>query len=312
MNKLIKSFSICAFMSVLTGCEHPNHTIPSKETELQKQNIPKMPIKIATWNAEHLAYPNTSGCKPRSSIDILKMKNYAKRLDAKIIALQEVASEDALRLIFPKKSWQIILSDKPDSPSYECRKNGFTSTQQKVAFAVHKSVPILKVNHNDQFNLGMPGLRYGLAITVKTALGNTEILNLHLKSGCFINDYLKSDSRACQTLAKQVPLLDSWIEHRENITSPYIILGDFNHRLSTPANRMFQELNNIENKTVSNLHLTTQNLISCHPRYPAPIDHIIIGGTKMNIKDISAHVHSYINMNETAMLSDHCAISINI
>jgi len=309
MNKVLKAISISAFMTVLTGCEHPEHASP-KNSELKSHHQVKMPIKVATWNMEHLAYPSNTGCKPRSQQDILKLKGYVKGLDANIIGLQEVASHSALKAIFPDKEWQLIMSERADSPIYECRKNGLTSTQQKVAFAVKKSIPILTVNHNNQFNLGMPGLRNGLAITVNTELGKTEILNLHLKSGCFVNDYLKNNKYACQILAKQVPILDSWIEQRESTHSSYIVLGDFNHRLSTSENHFFQVLNNNSNQKESSLHLTTRNLTGCHPRYPVPIDHIIIGGTKTDLSEKSAIVHDFKNMNEEAMLSDHCAISV--
>jgi len=309
MNNVLKTLYISAFMSVLTGCEHPEHASP-KNAETQSHH--QTQIKVATWNMEHLAYPSNTGCKPRTPKDILKLKNYANQLDANIIALQEVASRSALKAIFPEKEWQIILSERADSPKYECRGNGLTSTQQKVAFVVHKSIPIITVNHNDQFNLEIPGLRNGLAITVNTTLGETEILNLHLKSGCFVNDYLNNNKHACQILAEQVPILDSWIEQRESTDSPYIILGDFNHRLSTPKNHMFQVLNNNSNKKESSLHLTTEKLTGCHPRYPVPIDHIIMGGNQTKIIQKSASVHNYKDMNEDAMLSDHCAISITL
>jgi len=43
-----------------------------------------------------------------------------------------------------------------------------------------------------------------------------------------------------------------------------------------------------------------------------PIDHIIMGGNQTKIIQKSASVHNYKDMNEDAMLSDHCAISITL
>ncbi|PAJ75303.1 hypothetical protein CJF42_05955 [Pseudoalteromonas sp. NBT06-2] len=308
MNKILKALAIPTCLFYLSGCEHPEHASVQPISELKN----KAPLTIATWNIEHLAYPSDTGCKPRNQEDIEKLRTYAKNLDASIIALQEVASKEALKSIFPENNWQLIMSDREDSPIYECRESRFQSTQQKVAFAVRKSIPVVDIKHNNQFNLDIPGLRNGLAITVNTPLGNTEILNVHLKSGCFVNDYAKSGKKACQVLEKQAPILDSWLEQRERIDSPYIILGDFNHRLSTPDNHFFQVLNNNSNKKEPSLHLATENLKGCHPRYPEPIDHIVIGGTNTDISKKSASVHSYINMNEDEMLSDHCAISISL
>ena len=185
---------------------------------------------------------------------------------------------------------------------------GALSTQQKVAFAVKKAMPVLNTAAIDQLALKRAGLRYGLQITVNTPNGPTDILNVHMKSGCFVDDYLKSDSPACKTYAQQAPILDSWIEKRETTNTPYIILGDFNHRISAPYNRLTRTLLSNERST----NITTSHLIGCQARYPAPIDHIIVG--KMDAKSIakSAQVHKYKNMDDKAMLSDHCAVSVSI
>ena len=318
MNKVLKAFAIPAFMSALSGCEHPQHAHP-QHAHPQHEHAGSAsdlahhaPLTVATWNIEHLAFPSNTGCKPRSQQDIEKLRSYANSLDANIVALQEVASKEALKAVFPENNWQIIMSEREDSPIYDCRESNYKSTQQKVAFAVHKSIDIVDITHNNQFNLDMPGLRNGLAITVNTNLGNTEILNVHLKSGCFVDDFSNSDKRACQVLEKQAPILDSWLEQRESANTPFIMLGDFNHRLATGQNKLFEVLSNNTNNQSSTLHLSTKNMIGCHPRYPAPIDHIIIGGSKANYADKTAVVHNFDNMQEEAMLSDHCAVSITL
>lgn len=266
------------------------------------------PLKLATWNIEHLAYPSNTGCKPRTAQEINQLKAYAAKLDADIVAVQEVASIEALQLLFPSDEWQFVISDRPDSPAYECRGSGFTSTQQKVGFVVKKSIPLLAINNLKALGLDSTGLRYGLSITIDSPLGPTDILNVHMKSGCFVDDYLKSDSDACQTYAKQAPILDDWIAQREISKRPYAVLGDFNHRISAPYNRLTRMLID-ESRTT---HIATQSIIGCHPRYPAPIDHIVVGGMHgQNVAD-SIEVFNYPDMNEDAMLSDHCAISASL
>lgn len=265
-------------------------------------------LKIVTWNTEHLAYPADTGCRPRSQDELSAMSAYVNSVDADIFALQEVASEDALAMLFPESEWQLILSSRPDSESYECRGSGFTSTQQKVAFAVKKAINVTKVNNLDALGLDNPGLRFGVSITVDSSIGPTEILAVHLKSGCFVDDYLRSDSDACETLAEQVPVLDDWVQQRENAGTPYVILGDFNHRISAPYNRLSQTLLRNDRTT----SIVTRNLIGCHPRYPAPIDHIITGGMNGTAITKTAQVYPFKNMNEDAMLSDHCAVSVTL
>ena len=67
-----------------------------------------------------------------------------------------------------------------------------------------------------------------------------------------------------------------WVQKQDKASVPYIILGDFNHRLSAPYNAMTQKLANATTEYAA-LENTTQALIGCHPYYPAPIDHILVG-----------------------------------
>ncbi|MGO2013226.1 MAG: HAD family acid phosphatase [Pseudoalteromonas sp.] len=287
----------------LTGSSTSDEVV----TNIQSQSV-SQPLKVATWNVEHLAFPIDTGCRIRTPNEIAAMKVYAKNLNADIIALQEVDSKSALQQIFSEDDWQLIMSTRADSPAYTCRQTGASSTQQKVAFAVKKSVPVLNVTPVEQLALARAGLRYGLQITVNTQQGPTDILNVHMKSGCFVDDYLKSDSPACKTYAKQAPVLNNWIEKRENSSTPYIILGDFNHRISAPYNRLTRTLLN-DTRSAS---ITTSQLLGCHERYPAPIDHIIVGGIDDKNIAKSAQVHKYKNMDDKAMLSDHCAVSVSV
>ncbi|WP_414828180.1 HAD family acid phosphatase [Alteromonas sp. H39] len=265
-------------------------------------------LKISTWNTEHLAFPADTGCRPRNNEELAAMSDYIKSVDADIFALQEVASKEALAMLFPESDWRLIMSSRPDSESYECRESGFTSTQQKLAFAVRKAINVTQVNNLATLGLDNPGLRFGVAITVDSPLGPTDILTVHLKSGCFVDDYARSDSDACETLASQVPVLDNWVQQREQAGTPYVILGDFNHRLSAPYNRLTQTLQRDNRSTA----IATRNLIGCHPRYPAPIDHIITGGMNAAAVTKTATVYHFDKMDEDAMLSDHCAVSVRL
>lgn len=284
---------------------------PSKHATAQAE-VKRSKLKIATWNVEHLAYPIDQGCKPRNLTELQALQSYAAKLEADVVALQEVASREAVHLLFPEQEWQVIMSSRPDSSSYECRGNGFASTQQKVAFAIRKSLNVQSVEQNSDFGLDSPGLRYGLVVNIQNEDVNLEILNLHLKSGCFVDDFLRSDSTSCQTFAEQAPILDSWIEEREANQVPYMVLGDFNHRISAPYNRLTRTLRNNQNGSVSTLNIATRDLIGCHPRYPAPIDHILVGALPSTLKTNNVSVHFFDDMSEEEMLSDHCAISVEL
>ncbi|MBC3765220.1 endonuclease/exonuclease/phosphatase family protein [Neptunicella marina] len=267
------------------------------------------PLKVATWNMEHFAFPINNGCRPRSEQEITQIRQYLKSVNADIYAVEEVSSVEALRQVFPEDQWNIIFSQRPDSESYECRGSGYHSTQQKVGLVLRKNIEVEKSTQQSEFGLDNPGLRYGVSATVKTSFGPLTILALHLKSGCFVDDYSSSDKQSCQTLAQQVPQLTSWIKQQETKGTPYMFLGDFNHRLSAPYNRFTREINASKSAS-SQLRLVTQPLLGCHPRYPAPIDHIWVGG--MPTTELVSHtaVYPFSNMDEDAMLSDHCAVSV--
>lgn len=274
-------------------------------------------LVIATWNVEHLADSMTQGCRPRDTTEIAKLQNYAQSLNADIVALQEVASADAVTQIFPEEQWQVYLSDRPDSEPYTCRKSGFTSTQQKVAFAVRKGIDVINSQSASQFGLDLPGLRYGMELTVASSMGPMTLLNVHMKSGCFVDNYSRAKSEACQIFARQAPLLDAWVEQKEQQGMPYVVLGDFNHRLSAPYNHLTRQLLHNSDGSASDLVNTTANVIGCHPWYPALIDHILVGNVNVgNVNAGTVHkkaqTHLFADMNVDTMLSDHCAVSLRL
>lgn len=283
----------------------------SNSTEIRKSALvnTNKPFVVSTWNVEHLAYPINEGCKPRTKQELKEMRSYVENLQADIVGLQEVASKRAIAQLFPENEWQIFLSSREDSESYECRKSGHKSTQQKVAFAVRKGITVENIASLAEFDMGMRGLRHALEITIDSPLGSLSILNVHLKSGCFVDDYSRGDSKSCQVFAKQAPILDRWVESKERQSKPYMILGDFNHRLSAPYNKLTRELTNNSDNSPSSLINTTSQLIGCHPYYPAPIDHIWLGKAPENLTP-QVSIARFKDMQPKTMLSDHCAVSV--
>ena len=271
-------------------------------------------LKVATWNVEHLAYPSDIGCRPRNKGELADMQDYVKRVNADIFALQEVGSEEAVRQLFPADQWQIVMSPRNDSEFYTCRRSGNTSTQQKIAFAVKHAIEINSVNGISELALNRPGLRYGLEVNVASPLGPIAILNVHMKSGCFVDNYSRADSDACQTFAKQAPILDAWIEAKEKEKQAYMVLGDFNHRLTARYNHLTRQLFDNTDGSASSLVNTSSNMIGCHPYYPAPIDIIFVGQMPENIEMslLTSKAHNFENMEPKEMLSDHCAVSLSI
>lgn len=269
----------------------------------------KSPLTIVTWNAEHLAYPARKGCRSRRSSDVRKLKEYTESLNADIIAFQEVQSEEAIRQVLPnEEDWQVIMSDRPDGSSYQCYRQKNRSTPIKVAFAVKKDIEVLGVNNLSELALDDPGLRYGLVIKVNTVLGATDLLNVHLKSGCFVDDYIGMAKDSCDILEEQAPIIDKWIEQRAKTGQPFFVLGDFNHQLGEKNNVLRNQLMSDDAGKPLFATIITQGMKGCHPNYPKPIDHIIVGGDQRRHAKGSRKMHFY----ESRMLSDHCAISFTL
>ena len=277
---------------------------------------PRSELTVVTWNIEHLAEDNLAGCKPRTAVNYEQLKRYALSLNADIVALQEVESIQAVSRIFPTNKWQIVLSDRPHSEAYVCRGSERTSTQQKVAFAVKNSLEVTNVEHLKALSESRDGLRQGLKLTIHDGKKKVHLLNVHLKSGCFVEDYLKSDKEACIVLAKQIKYLDTFLESTQLEQENWLILGDFNHHLNKPNNRFRQDLlhspglYNKNAKQSDNLTNLTDGMISCHPKYSIPIDHILVSkAMRSNMTSKSVKFNYFDNMEIDAMLSDHCALS---
>ncbi len=273
-------------------------------------------IRLVTWNIEHLADNNGEGCVARDEADYAKLRSFAATMDADVVALQEVESVKAVARVFPQNEWDIVLSNRPNSGSYECRGSGRPSTQQKVAFAIRKGVEFENVGGFDELAIGNPGLRYGLIIKLTGTPEPIEVMNVHLKSGCFVNDYSTSDRDACETFEEQVPVLDKWVERKVREETAFVILGDFNHRITTPDNRFWEDLEDMKGNQIS-IKSSMNNIRGCHPRYPEPIDHILTGpkSSKYYIEG-SEKVYYFgmtpETMTEDDMLSDHCPIAVDL
>ena len=266
-------------------------------------------LTVATWNVEHLASDGVQGCKMRTESDYNQLAQYVNTIDADVFALQEVASEAAVSRIFNPEKWQVIMSSRNDSPSYKCRGNGNLSTQQKVAFAVKKSITVSDLKHLTSFSEVKLGAREGLQLSLKYNNQTINLLNLHLKSGCFTQNYSQSDRKSCQIFAKQAEILKQHVASQVLPGEQWLVLGDFNHHLADDKNTLRNTLIPENMSANSKLTVLTDGKQSCHPKYPAPIDHIISSPTMTRKLSSPVMFHKYTQQAPTTMLSDHCALS---
>ena len=272
-------------------------------------NLSAQHLRIATWNMEHLAEKNGAGCKPRSTQDYKELADFAKSTEVDVFAVQEVENEAALARVFPKNEYDLIVSDRAVN-TYSCRGKGQESTPQRVGFAIKKSV---NYHYDEAMNLpelALKGesLRYGMAIQLPDL--NTSLLSVHLKSGCFSNP-LTSGKRGCDQLAQQLPLVRDWIQDQSK-TNEVMVVGDFNRRLANPDDFTLDYLS-----TAQPLYNASQDLPGCHPKYSAPIDHLLLSHNLVGqLEYPTAKNHTYsgsamVSEPASAMLADHCPVSVS-
>ncbi|MEE9250270.1 MAG: endonuclease/exonuclease/phosphatase family protein [Alphaproteobacteria bacterium] len=267
-------------------------------------------FKIATWNLQFLAESVGAGCKPRTDTDYAELRRYAEALDADIIAFQEVESANAAHRVFDPELYNIEISARPAPTSpEECwyLEDQFL-THQRVGFAIRKGI---RYSRNPDLDaLGVNDTRWGVDITVHETTP-LRLLAIHLKSGCS-QDPPWSSKPACKTLFQQLPVLERWIDRRAAEGVPFIVLGDFNRRLTLPGDVFWDAIDDGEpanaDLTLAAEHRTSQ----CLKRFPYFIDHIVLGRTATQLADPGSFEVLIYDGPEAAYPSDHCPVALRI
>jgi endonuclease/exonuclease/phosphatase family metal-dependent hydrolase len=194
-----------------------------------RPRAPRTTLSIATWNMEWLASPATAhaarlACRggrratlpcdvardhSRDSADLSRIAWYAHKLDADVVAFQEVENSAIAARIFADHRICIAAG------------RGL----QHVGFAIRAGIAHRCGPQLDAISLGgaqRAGMRLVLFPETPQAV---ELLAVHLKSGC-ADDPLDSGSAACVLLAAQARQLSAWIA--AHARSRFILLGDFN------------------------------------------------------------------------------------
>ncbi|MFY8142761.1 MAG: endonuclease, partial [Caulobacter sp.] len=118
------------------------------------------PLRIATWNLEHLAEDGAQGCRPRNEADYALLRSYADRLNADVVAFQEVESIKAAARVFDPAKYQLIIEARPAGDSFPCRGlEGRSLTRQAVGFAIRKGIAFERAGDLTDLQLGDPNLR---------------------------------------------------------------------------------------------------------------------------------------------------------
>lgn len=255
-------------------------------------------LKLATWNLEWLNAELGKGPVKRSEADYALLRKYAERLDADVVALQEVDGEAAAARVFSSDVYTLHVAEQ--------------ATAQRTGFAVRKTLPMTR--NPDYVELDVGGVRAGTDITVAVGTHAVRLLSVHLKSGCF-DEPLSDGSNACKKLSLQLPKLEAWIDARAAESAPFVVLGDFNRRLfKRPDEPFWKELDDATPPEADLAALTEGQTPRCwDQQYAQFIDHIVLsksGYALVKAGTFTQHVYEASDQPRKSALSDHCPLSV--
>ena len=263
-------------------------------------------IKLASWNMEHLAERNGSGCRPRTDADYASMRGYVDDLGADVIAFQEVESQAAAERVFDPVIYTVVIEDRVGTDrGGVCRgEPGLTINAQRTGFAIRKGVPFDRQPDFTAVQVGNPDLRSGVDLIVRPRGGEPiRVLSVHLKSGCSSG----ASNEACPVLFQQVPVMEQWIDARAAEGVRFAVMGDFNRRLGTHADAVWADWDDASPANADLALASGDQSARCNPRYRDFIDFIVLD--RRATADLKGFEEKTF---EGEGLSDHCAVSARL
>jgi endonuclease/exonuclease/phosphatase family metal-dependent hydrolase len=304
----------CVFLCLcLVMLSAPGRALPRGAASVER------PLRVASWNLEWLVSPATTrdaraAClagahaalpcdvaldAARSSADFAMLARYADRLDADVVALQEVENQATVARVF--RDYDICLTDR--------------RATQNVGFAIRRGLPhrcgpdLLTLSEGDHARRG------AVLVVDPGGPGELQLLAVHLKSGC-AREPLDSPSAACRLLARQLLAVADWIRRQTAAGHRLAVLGDFNLSFARDARDPAWEA--LTAGTGAELQLTDAadgtRFLGCYPgqTHTRYIDHVLVGagrglrvepGSFFRVPYAPADVRRY-------RLSDHCPVGI--
>lgn len=267
---------------------------------------PAATITLASWNMEHLAEANDSGCRPRTDADYAAMRAYADALAADVVAFQEVESKAAAERVFDPARYTVVIEERVGSGRKgECgERPGLTFNAQRTGFAIRKGLAFERQPDFTELQVGNPDLRSGVDLVVRPARGRpVRVLSVHLKAGCTAGDR----NEACAVLFEQVPVLERWIDARAAEGMRFAVLGDFNRRLVLPGDAAWTDWDDAAPANADLARASGDQSARCDPRYRDFIDYIVLD--RRAAADLATFEEKTFAGDA---LSDHCAIAARL
>jgi endonuclease/exonuclease/phosphatase family metal-dependent hydrolase len=259
-------------------------------------------LKLTSWNLSWLTLRPAGGpdlpadASPKRPEDIATLRHYALTLDADVVAFSEVDGPEIAAQVFPPDRYVIHITN--DSV---VQRAGF-AIRRGLAFEPNPDLTALDLYANARYHL-----RSAADVTLDLPQGKLRLLAVHLKSGCREAPLEKTPARACETLAKQLPVLEQWVAARARDGVPFVLMGDFN-RWMEGRDAFFAGLQHAAPLLRADAGLSS-------PCWGGSgfLDHIIAGGPARSwlVPDsLRVLVYRETSAEMKERLSDHCPVSV--
>lgn len=271
-------------------------------------------LHVATWNMQWLVAPETArlariACRDgasaplpcdvarslaRDSADFSRLAALVRRLDADVIAFQEVESAEVARRVF--RGYEICIAPG--------------SGVQHAGFAVRSGMAFRCGEALQSIAAGGRGRAGQLLTLMPAGQPAIELLAVHLKSGCS-TDPLQSSSAACVLLSRQASALGDWINERAGAGDAFLVLGDLNRAGAPEPDDEFWSLLHPHHFEAAASRLPFRNCVFGAP-YGAFIDHILVSQNLMPQLHSPAFRQMRFESREATQyrLPDHCPVSV--
>lgn len=253
-------------------------------------------LRLASWNLQFLDLPGR-GPDRRVRADYEALARYARGLNADVIAVQEVASIEALALVFPKLEYAYHLAELGGA-----QRSGF----------VYKKKLTVRV-HPDLHELALVDLRAAADLGVLVRGRELRLLSVHLKAFC-VTHALTHDDKDCRKLNAQVPVLEGWIDARAGENVPFVVLGDFNRALAQPHDALLSELDDSDPPGLTLELLGKRTHSACRGKKQHAVDHVLLGGSagEWQPQELVEVPFVASDLEAGRKLSDHCPIHVTL
>ena len=295
-------------------------------------------VRFATWNIANFWHVPGEYLRPargggpgliRLRADYDAIRAVIGQLGADVIGLQEMASPEAVRALFPEEEWGLVFSGRlADDLAADPNKLDRPETRDIYTAIVYRKhlaelVAVERLRGLSQPETGDDGetryTREGTAAKLRIGGREAWVASLHLKSGCARPNDLENHSdpdrpwveRACKMLAAQIPVLERWVDDKIAAGEHVILLGDFNRQLDRGDDDVRADL---DDKDPADLLLTPHRqkiLCPAHRHDPqVSVDYVIISESLRERARLGNPAPIVPVISEK--ISDHCPVWLGI